>query len=218
MKSAWLSLVLHEGLGFPKDSISLHSTASMEGQSVQWALGALLYSTRYLPLRYVYMSPVMPTVPDLFMECNKHFPKPCSNRFLLLHREVQLYQQLQAPPLSRWEEMYLSSSSSFLLPFLMVLCVASLLVCCRHRRRRELHSGNSSQHVQDGLHRSQSLNSLLRVHRRMSSITGASHSSVQVAGLDGSSQDTEHTRAASSSLLGLGSGFTRSGSKLKFVV
>lgn len=52
MKSAWLSLVLHEGLGFPKDSISLHSTASMEGQSVQWALGALLYSTRYLPLRY----------------------------------------------------------------------------------------------------------------------------------------------------------------------
>ncbi len=52
MKSAWLSLVLHEGLGFPKDSISLHSVASMDGQSVQWALGALLYNTRYLPLRY----------------------------------------------------------------------------------------------------------------------------------------------------------------------
>ena len=53
MKSAWLSLVLHEGLGFSKDSISLHSVASMEGQSVQWALGALLYNTRYLPLRYI---------------------------------------------------------------------------------------------------------------------------------------------------------------------
>lgn len=53
MKSAWLSLVLHEGLGFPKDTISLHSIASMEGQSVQWALGALLYNTRYLPLRLV---------------------------------------------------------------------------------------------------------------------------------------------------------------------
>jgi hypothetical protein len=51
MKSAWLSLVLHEGLGFPKDTISLHSVASLEGQSVQWALGALLYNTRYLPLR-----------------------------------------------------------------------------------------------------------------------------------------------------------------------
>ena len=52
MKSAWLSLVLHEGLGFSKDSISLHSVASMDGQSVQWALGALLYNARFLPLRY----------------------------------------------------------------------------------------------------------------------------------------------------------------------
>ena len=51
MKSAWLSLILHEGLGFPEDTISLHSVASMSGQSVQWALGALLYNTRYLPLR-----------------------------------------------------------------------------------------------------------------------------------------------------------------------
>lgn len=51
MKSAWLSLVLHEGLGFSRESISLHSLASIDGQSVQWALGALLYNTRYLPLR-----------------------------------------------------------------------------------------------------------------------------------------------------------------------
>lgn len=53
MKSAWLSLVLHEGLGFSEDAISLHTTEAVEGQSVQWALGALLYNTRYLPLRYV---------------------------------------------------------------------------------------------------------------------------------------------------------------------
>ncbi len=51
MKSAWLSLILHEGLGFPDETISLHSVASIKGQSVQWALGALLYNTRYLPLR-----------------------------------------------------------------------------------------------------------------------------------------------------------------------
>ena len=51
MKSAWLSVILHEGLGFPKDSISLHSVSRIDGQSVQWPLGALIYHTRFLPLR-----------------------------------------------------------------------------------------------------------------------------------------------------------------------
>ena len=51
VKSAWMSLVLHEGFGFPEERTVLHSTASINGCSVQWSLGALLYHTRYLPLR-----------------------------------------------------------------------------------------------------------------------------------------------------------------------
>lgn len=53
LKSAWLSLILHQGLEFSTDSVSLRTTSSIGGQSVQWPLGALLYFTRYLPLREV---------------------------------------------------------------------------------------------------------------------------------------------------------------------
>ena len=51
VKSAWMSLVLHEGFGFPEDHMMLRSTARISGHSVHWSLGALLYHTRYLPLR-----------------------------------------------------------------------------------------------------------------------------------------------------------------------
>ena len=64
MKSAWVSLVLHEGLGFPEDTISLQSTGSIYGQSVQWPLGALLYHTRYLPLREVQLQQLKSPIAD----------------------------------------------------------------------------------------------------------------------------------------------------------
>ncbi len=53
IKSAWMYLILHEALGFPEERISLMTTSSVNGQSVQWSLGALLYHTRFLPLRCV---------------------------------------------------------------------------------------------------------------------------------------------------------------------
>ena len=50
-KSAWMSLVLHDGLGFPRHSTRLTTTAEISRHNVHWSLGALLYLTRYLPLR-----------------------------------------------------------------------------------------------------------------------------------------------------------------------
>lgn len=52
-KSAWMSIILHEGLGFPNNFTSLTSAVQLHSRSLQWALGALVHQTRCLPLRYV---------------------------------------------------------------------------------------------------------------------------------------------------------------------
>lgn len=51
-KSSWMSLVLHNALGFPGDHSLLQSANKIQGRNVQWTLGALLYRTRFMPLRY----------------------------------------------------------------------------------------------------------------------------------------------------------------------
>ena len=51
-KSAWVAVALHEGLGFPADYAHLASAPeTVNGKVVHWTLGALLYRTRFLPLR-----------------------------------------------------------------------------------------------------------------------------------------------------------------------
>ena len=104
MKSAWMSLVLHEGLGFPEDVVSLQSTGKIRGQSVQWALGALLYHTRYLPLREVQLH---------------QLNSPIESSKAKAQRQ-SLFQYL--------------IDSSFALPFLVVVSVAVILLVCRRRR------------------------------------------------------------------------------------
>lgn len=53
-KSNWLIVALHEGFGFP-DTYSHLSAApeTVNGKVVHWTLGALLYRTRFLPLRAI---------------------------------------------------------------------------------------------------------------------------------------------------------------------
>ena len=51
-KSAWLTVALHEGLTFPSNYGHLTSAPNtVHGQVVHWTLGALLYRTRFFPLR-----------------------------------------------------------------------------------------------------------------------------------------------------------------------
>ncbi|CAM2117938.1 unnamed protein product [Caretta caretta] len=50
-KSAWMYQVLHEGFHFPLDYSSLHTAQLVYDREVQWTLGAILYKTRFLPLR-----------------------------------------------------------------------------------------------------------------------------------------------------------------------
>lgn len=50
-KSAWMYQVLHEGFHFPLDYSSLHMAQLVDDREVQWTLGAILYKTRFLPLR-----------------------------------------------------------------------------------------------------------------------------------------------------------------------
>lgn len=52
-KSAWLAVALHEGFGFPPNYPGLSAAPeTVNGRVVHWTIGALLYRTRFLPLRY----------------------------------------------------------------------------------------------------------------------------------------------------------------------
>ena len=52
-KSVWVTAALHEGLLFPPGYGHLTSAPNtVHGQVVHWTLGALLYRTRFFPLRY----------------------------------------------------------------------------------------------------------------------------------------------------------------------
>ncbi|NWW46170.1 ENTP7 diphosphohydrolase, partial [Pedionomus torquatus] len=50
-KSAWMYQVLHQGFGFPLEYPSLRTAQLVYDREVQWTLGAILYKTRFLPLR-----------------------------------------------------------------------------------------------------------------------------------------------------------------------
>ncbi|CAF0793243.1 unnamed protein product [Rotaria sordida] len=52
-KSAWLYAFLHDGLKFPINYERLRSASLVNNNDVQWTLGAILYKTRFLPLRAI---------------------------------------------------------------------------------------------------------------------------------------------------------------------
>ncbi|KAK6166986.1 hypothetical protein SNE40_022172 [Patella caerulea] len=55
-KGAWLATVLHEGFQFPEDYKNLIAAQLINKKDVQWTLGALIYRTRFLPLRDIQKS------------------------------------------------------------------------------------------------------------------------------------------------------------------
>jgi hypothetical protein len=52
IESAWLYAFLHDGLKFPVNYQRLRSASLVNNNDVQWTLGAILYKTRFLPLRF----------------------------------------------------------------------------------------------------------------------------------------------------------------------
>ncbi|XP_075468414.1 ectonucleoside triphosphate diphosphohydrolase 7 [Ascaphus truei] len=50
-KSAWMYKVLHDGFHFPYSYPNLKTAQLVYDKEVQWTLGAMLYKTRFLPLR-----------------------------------------------------------------------------------------------------------------------------------------------------------------------
>nr|XP_061811450.1 ectonucleoside triphosphate diphosphohydrolase 4-like [Nerophis lumbriciformis] len=50
-KSAWMYEVLHTGFSFPSDYKNLKTAFLVYDKEVQWTLGAILFRTRFLPLR-----------------------------------------------------------------------------------------------------------------------------------------------------------------------
>lgn len=50
-KSAWMYEVLHSGFSFPTNYTNLKTALLVYDKEVQWTLGAILYRTRFLPLR-----------------------------------------------------------------------------------------------------------------------------------------------------------------------
>ncbi|CAF3493909.1 unnamed protein product [Rotaria sordida] len=52
-KSAWLYAFLHDGLKFPLNYQRLRSASLVNKNDVQWTLGAILYRTRFFPLKAI---------------------------------------------------------------------------------------------------------------------------------------------------------------------
>ncbi|XP_068451758.1 ectonucleoside triphosphate diphosphohydrolase 7-like [Clinocottus analis] len=50
-KSSWMFEVLHSGFRFPADYLNLRTAQLVNDKEVQWTLGAILFKTRFLPLR-----------------------------------------------------------------------------------------------------------------------------------------------------------------------
>ncbi|KAM9324826.1 ectonucleoside triphosphate diphosphohydrolase 7 [Gastrophryne carolinensis] len=59
-KSAWMHKVLHEGFHFPHYYPSLRTAQLVYNKEVQWTLGAMLYKTRFLPLRDIRQESIRP--------------------------------------------------------------------------------------------------------------------------------------------------------------
>ena len=53
-KSAWVAVAIHEGFHFQDQYSGLTSAPNtVNGRVAHWTVGALLYRTRYFPLRYL---------------------------------------------------------------------------------------------------------------------------------------------------------------------
>ncbi|XP_041369282.1 ectonucleoside triphosphate diphosphohydrolase 7-like [Gigantopelta aegis] len=50
-KSAWMTMVFHKGFNFPESYQHLQSAQLINNKDIQWTLGALIYRTKYIPLR-----------------------------------------------------------------------------------------------------------------------------------------------------------------------
>ena len=61
-----MSLVLHNALGFPTDHSLFQSANEIRGRNVQWTLGALLYRTRFMPLRCVLYLLISDVIREFF--------------------------------------------------------------------------------------------------------------------------------------------------------
>uniref|UniRef100_A0A8C5DDR9 nucleoside-triphosphate phosphatase n=1 Tax=Gouania willdenowi TaxID=441366 RepID=A0A8C5DDR9_GOUWI len=63
-KSAWMYEVLHSGFRFPSDYTSLRTAQLVYDKEVQWTLGAILFKTRFLPLRDLQQEMLRPNHPN----------------------------------------------------------------------------------------------------------------------------------------------------------
>ncbi|KAM8841822.1 ectonucleoside triphosphate diphosphohydrolase 7-like isoform 1-T1 [Synchiropus picturatus] len=63
-KSAWVFEVLHSGFRFPADYPSLRTAQLVYDKEVQWTLGAILFKTRFLPLRDLQQEALRPSHPS----------------------------------------------------------------------------------------------------------------------------------------------------------
>ncbi|XP_018606507.2 ectonucleoside triphosphate diphosphohydrolase 7-like [Scleropages formosus] len=63
-KSAWMYEVLHSGFRFPEDYGSLKTAQLVYDKEVQWTLGAMLFKTRFLPLRDLQQEALRPAHPS----------------------------------------------------------------------------------------------------------------------------------------------------------
>ncbi|XP_007907283.1 ectonucleoside triphosphate diphosphohydrolase 4 isoform X2 [Callorhinchus milii] len=74
-KSAWMHQVLHGGFNFPANYSNLRTAQLVYDKEVQWTLGAILYKTRFLPLRDLRQENLKPNHSSLlrFSFVNNHY-------------------------------------------------------------------------------------------------------------------------------------------------
>jgi Golgi nucleoside diphosphatase len=65
-KSTWVMTFLHDGLHMPRTFTDFTTVYEIDGNAVQWTLGALLYKTRFLPLHSMSSPNSMIPVPSAY--------------------------------------------------------------------------------------------------------------------------------------------------------
>lgn len=90
-KSAWMFEVLHSGFRFPRDYNSLTTAQLVYDKEVQWTLGAILFKTRFLPLRDLQQESLRPNHSSWFRSSfvyNHHVLSVC---ILVVALSILLY-------------------------------------------------------------------------------------------------------------------------------
>lgn len=102
-KSAWMFEVLHSGFRFPPSYAGLRTARLVYDKEVQWTLGAILFKTRFLPLRDLQQEALRQSHPSWLRSSFAHHQHLLSLCILVVLLAILLH-VLRLRRIHRWEQ------------------------------------------------------------------------------------------------------------------